>query len=225
MEEVCENLVKIFLEQQGYLVTTNKRVPLNKFTKTLKVKQSAKIQYEVDIIAINPLRKKYIVGEVKGTKHGLTLESVKELRIINNKNYKRKLNNWLNEKYGKKFDCVLYVDHIKEKEKEKIEKFREKKKFKIVTFKEILDYLYNECEKINYSNDLTQIFRVEKRLKEEEKWEKFKRLSDIKEFEELLEEKWRERKVNKSKKKNDDKDTENYKLEDGIFQQKKKTDL
>src|SRR3989344_2412201 len=127
-EEASENLVKVFLENKDYLVTTNKKVRIKHKVKT-KTKRGYQIHNspcEVDIIAVNLKDGDKIIGEVKGWRSGVDKTNFKKLhkasnslqksgqralRIINDQKYKRRLKKEIEKIYGANFRIVLFVDH------------------------------------------------------------------------------------------------------------------
>ncbi len=189
-EEANEGLVRVYLENLNYLVTTNKKVRIKHKvrTKTKKGYQMHNSAYEVDIIAINPKTRDKIIGEVKGWRVGIHKYHFKglykahnriqkagqrALKIINDGRYRNKLTKTIESIYGKGFRTVLFMNHINKKDEDIIKKFMKKESFDIITFKQILNELNQDALKFSYSNEpLMQLLRIQKRLSEDKKKEK-----------------------------------------------------
>ncbi len=167
MAEATEELVKIYLEQKGYLVTTSKKVNVR------TTKSSPRT--ELDLIAVKtkgkdkdglPLR---ILGEVKGfgIHHRCFKKLDKKLRkrdkyksreeygrfkAYNNKEYKRKILNELEKEYGyKDFSCVLFCYSVNRNYEQEIREFLKKENIMIITHDEILKCLFEESNN-EYNN-------------------------------------------------------------------------
>ena len=173
MAEATEELIKVYLEQRGYLVTTSKKVD----AKTSKHSP----QGELDIIAVRlgksdgkiPELPEKIIGEVK--KYGAGYSCFKKLyqdlrkggkevakestaekeqggyKIINIEEYKEKILREL-KKYGdEKFTFVLFVEKIQKKYEQETKDFLKKENITLVTHTDVISYLFENC-KSDYNN-------------------------------------------------------------------------
>lgn len=184
-EESSESLVKVYLENRGYLVTTNKHIRLEKVVNVKHgKKQIHNPAYEIDIIAINPKTKDKIIGEVKGTQHGLhssyfrklkkpmnqgEARAQRGLKIVNDTIFRNKLKKEIEKEYGiRGFRIFLFVDHIAKNDKNAIESLAKQQRFNICTFEEILEYLDKHVLDFAYSNDpIMQLLRIQDRIAKE----------------------------------------------------------
>ena len=176
MVEATEELVKVFLEQNGYLVTTSKRVD----AKTSKNAPRA----EVDIIAIKigenqinnlPLR---IVGEVKS--YSIDQRGFEELDIelrkkygynsrpeysrykwINDKDYRSKILDGLKNEYSySDFKFVLFCSGVKSKYEREVKEYLKKEDIYVVTHREILKWLFKNRNNEYTDNQIMQVIRL-----------------------------------------------------------------
>ncbi len=167
MAEATEELVKVYLEQKGYLVTTSKKIDVR------TTKNSPRT--ELDLIAVKTEGKdkdglpSRILGEVKGygIHHRLFKELDEKLRkrdeyesreeygkfkYYNNNEYKREILNKLKEEYGyKDFTCVLFCYSINGNYEQEIREFLEKENIMIVLLADVLKYLFEESN-TEYNN-------------------------------------------------------------------------
>lgn len=167
MSEPGEHLVKLYLESKNYLVLVGRRYKIKKAPAN-----------EIDIIAINPIERDKIIGEVKVWESGITGYHFREvcgridedyqrpLKLINNKTYQKTIIREVEKTYGSGFRIALYVHHIVKKWENRIRKFAKKEEFEIVTFSEIVKGLLIQKDKLGYFKDpVLQFLRI---------WEKTK---------------------------------------------------
>ena len=178
MAEATEELVKVFLEQKGYLVTTSKKVNV----KTHKNSPRA----ELDIVGVytkedDPHLPKRIVGEVKSFPIDQTgfEELDKELRSkrgyksrtdyqrykwINNIEYSKQILIALQEEYGyDDFKFVLFCEGINKTYELEIKEFLKKKDITVITHGEILKWLFEKQGNEYTNNNILQLVRLIKK--------------------------------------------------------------
>jgi hypothetical protein len=177
MVEATEELVKIYLEQNGYIVTTSKRVDAKTFPSAPRA--------EVDIVAIKtgrgqtnnlPLR---IVGEVKS--YSVDARGFEELdkqlrkkynyisrteyarfKWINNKEYKKEILESLRKEYSyDDFKFVLFCSGIKPKKYEKeIKDYLNGEDIFILKHSEILKWLFDNRTNEYTDHQILQLIRL-----------------------------------------------------------------
>lgn len=167
----------LYLDARGYLVTSNTKYRIPRTIKTKTGSQLQRTPYEADIIAINPLKKDRIWGEVKGWESGVQKRHFRELwkehdqwqsntKIFNDDELRQKLENAIGERYGRGFRLVLYCDHIKPTDRAPILGYAKKKGFAIIEMEEIVRGLMKAKDEHAYTNDSTiQLLRVMQRRK------------------------------------------------------------
>jgi len=141
LEESVEHLVRLYFESRGFLVVTNQKFKIGKGTPP-----------EVDVIAVNPKTGEKILAEVKAwkIKRGhitkiLSPEDRKKypkyqrrLRIVNDREFREKLIEKVEERYGEGFKVYLFAAGIQKKyEKEIMQVLKEEG----ITFVSIVDVI------------------------------------------------------------------------------------
>jgi len=186
MAEATEELVKVFLEQKGYLVTTSKRVD----AKTTKNSPRA----EIDIIAIytgkgDPGMPKRIAGEVKSypidargfekldkilrAKYGYkSRPDYERFKWVNNREYSSRILEALEKEYGyKDFKYVLFCGGIHKEYEKEILDFLKINGITVITHKTILEWLFENRTNEYTDNQILQIIRlIKNNLKDNLKW-------------------------------------------------------
>lgn len=175
MAEATEELVKIYLEQKGFLVTTSKRA-------NTKIDNYA-TRAELDILAIrtkevNDGLPNKIIGEVKSFKiHYKCFKSVYEelkkkygyksrdsysrYKWVNDKKYRSDIAKSIENEYGlKDFTFVLFCGGIENKHSKEVNDFLEKENIKVVTHKEVLKELFETRTNEYTNNDILQLIRL-----------------------------------------------------------------
>ena len=179
MTEATEELVKVYLERKGYLVTLSKRVD----AKTTNNSPRA----ELDIVAVKtkndnsinlPLR---IIGEVKS--YDLPVNALEELyedlkikqnlkyrkeysryKWINNKIYQNKIITEVNKEYGfSDFKFVLFCLKIQSKFEKQIRAFLKSKNIYVITHDQIIKELYDSVNNEYIDNQILQLLRLIKK--------------------------------------------------------------
>ncbi len=156
---------------------TKYKIPKTVTTKTGQ-QQHQTVAYEVDIIAVNPLTKEKIWGEVKGWETGVQKRHFKALwkehrewqrttKLFNNPNLRQELRSRIEEKYGPSFKLVLYCDHIKTSDRDSIMNHAKKMDFQIVEMDSIVTGILKLRDEQAYSNDaVMQMLRIMYRLEQ-----------------------------------------------------------
>ena len=176
MAEATEELVKIFLEQNGYLVTTSKKVD----AKTSKNSPRA----EIDIVAIHTNDKKdsklpkRIAGEVKSfpidargfeeldkilrMKHEYkSREDYQRYKWINNIQYSKQILGALEKEYGyNDFKFVLFCGGINKKYEKDIKEFLKGRDIFVMTHSAVLDWLFKNRTNEYTDNQILQLIRL-----------------------------------------------------------------
>jgi hypothetical protein len=175
MAEATEELVKIFLEQRGYLVTTSKRIN----AKTSKNSPRA----EIDIVAIytkddQTQLPKRIAGEVKS--YPIDARGFEELdkalrkkynyksrkdyqryKWINNLEYSKQIIKALEKEYGyDDFKFVLFCGGINKKYEKEIRDFLMTKGIIVITHSEMLKWLFENRTNEYTDNQILQLIRL-----------------------------------------------------------------
>ena len=186
MAEATEEIVKVFLEQKGYLVQLSKRVDAKHKTKYAP-------RAELDLVAIFTNEKKEatlkgkklpkrIIGEVKSEK--IHIRYFKELyepllkkgrtsvpnygkvKWVNDKEYRAEILKAVSEEYGGDFTCVLFCGEPIAKDNDDIRNYLKKEEIELITHSEILESLFEESSnkesnKKEYTdNQVLQLIRL-----------------------------------------------------------------
>ena len=176
MVEATEELVRVYLEQNGYLVTASKKVDV----KTSRHAPRA----EIDIIAIKikddktcnlPLR---IAGEVKSfiidqrgfkelddklrQEHGyVSRPEFGRYKWVNDKNYRKNILDSLEKEYNyPDFKFVLFCSGIQPKYEKEIRDYLKKEEIYIVKHRDIIKWLYNNITDEYTDNQIMQLIRL-----------------------------------------------------------------
>lgn len=176
MVEATEELVKIFLEQKGYMVTTSKRVEA--FTSKYSPRA------ELDIIAIKPKEDDSeklpprIIGEVKSfpidqrgfenldkklrEKYGYkSRQEYARYKWINNVDYRNEILEKVKEEYGyDDFKFVLFCSGIKSKYEEEIKEYLQEENIELVTHQTVLQWLFENRSNEYTDNQIMQVIRL-----------------------------------------------------------------
>lgn len=178
MAEATEELIKIFLEQKGYLVTLSKRINV----KTSKYSPRA----EVDVIAVRidgpddglPDR---IAGEVKSydvSPRGFkaldtqlrkrdkytSREEYGRFKWVNNKKYRSDILKSLNKEYKfKDFEYVLFCNGVTKKYEPEIKAFLKKENIGLITHKFVIEWLFKKSTSEYTDNQILQVIRLIKK--------------------------------------------------------------
>jgi len=183
-EEANEYIVKLFLESDNYLVTTNKKIRISHKVNTKKGIQIHNTPYEIDIIAIRPKPLDKIIGEVKGWRSGLhkwnftklvpkptnklQKRSQERMHLINDEIFRKSMVKGVENVYGEGFKIVIFCHHINKKDEKEIKNFAKNENFKIIAWKEILKRLDEIKDTLAYSNEpITQLLRIQKSLNQQ----------------------------------------------------------
>jgi len=169
MEEANERIVKLFLENRGFLVKTSQRVKIRK-----------NLFLEADIIALRPVNRNdgipnKIIGEVKSwpvkpknfrklIKKG-EKPYFKSFKYLNNEGYKKIFKDKIEEKFGKGFKFAIFSRPPANKHKERLDNFFKKEDIFYLDHITLLNNLIKELDEYSYSNDPElQILRLLKRF-------------------------------------------------------------
>ena len=175
MAEATEELVKVYLEQKGYLVTLLKKVE----ARTSKNSPRA----EIDVVAVRNVSQKdglpdRIAGEVKSYKpeprHFKRLDQklrqkysyksrteYDRYKWVNNQEYRREILNALNREYGfKDFQYVLFCSDLSKKYEGEIRMFLQEENIGIVNHSEILKWLLKNQNNEYTDNQILQLIRL-----------------------------------------------------------------
>jgi len=178
MAEATEELVKIYLEQKGYLVTTSKRID----AKTSKNSPRA----EIDIVAIYTKKDKTelpkrIAGEVKSypidargfeeldkalrKKHNYKSRvDYQRYKWVNNLEYSKQIIQALEKEYGfNDFKFVLFCGGINKKYEKDIREFLMNRGIMVITHSEILKWLFDNRTNEYTDNQILQLIRLIKK--------------------------------------------------------------
>ena len=179
--EATEELVKVYLEMKGYLVTLSKRVDV----RTSKNSPRS----EIDVVAVRTAKNKSndglpsrIAGEVKSFKiNQRGFEKLdKKLRKkygyrsrkeyggykwLNNKQYGKDILDSLNKEYGfKDFTFVLFCDGVKPKKyEEQIKEFLKEEKVKLVSHSDVLKWIFENRTNEYTNSEILQLIRLIKK--------------------------------------------------------------
>jgi hypothetical protein len=119
--EAFEHLVKVMLETDGYVVTTNVKFPVDKHTKNGQIQKHG---YEVDVVGAR--HGSLVLGSVKSFlgSHGVNVRGFKDIsghdyhrdfglyKLFNDSRLREDIFQKANEKYGypvNQIELVLYV--------------------------------------------------------------------------------------------------------------------
>ena len=178
MAEATEEIVKVFLEQKGYLVQLSKRVDAKHKTKYAP-------RAELDLVAVFNGKKeaalngrklpKRIIGEVKSErihiryfkelyeplkKKGRTSKNnYGKVKWVNDKKYRKEILEAVTETYGGDFKFVIFCGEAT-KNKEEIKKYLEGEGMELITHAEILKSLFDNSSNEYTNNQVLQLIRL-----------------------------------------------------------------
>lgn len=167
MEEATEYLIKLYLERNGYLVSTNKTYyyPKKTILKNGKtITQETPIQ--LDIVAINPITDDRIIGEVKSWfgSTGVTKNHFKDLagnkwnlkedrfKLINSDAVQKSAFEGVEKEFGhgkNGFKLALYIGHYGRPHEDEVKQYLSTleingNKIRLEPFEEIINFLIND---------------------------------------------------------------------------------
>ena len=180
MAEATEEVVKVFLEQKGYLVQLSKRVDPKTHPNSPRT--------ELDLVAIftNEGKKdalkdklpKRIIGEVKSErihiryfkelyepllkKGSTSVNNYGKVKWVNDKKYRKEILKAVSKEYGyKDFKFVLFCGEPT-KHKEEIREYLKGEEMELITHSEILTSLFEKSSNEYTDNQVLQVLRMMK---------------------------------------------------------------
>jgi hypothetical protein len=178
MAEATEELIKIYLEQKGYFVTTSKRINVKNKSHSsrteldivaIKTKNAysnlpSKIVGEVKSYSINPRCFKKLDIELRSKYNYKSRSDYDRYKWLNDDGYKTKILNTLKQEYGFNFEYVLFCSDITPKKYEtEVKAFLKKENIYLVLHKDILKYLFENRTNEYTNNQILQLIRLIKK--------------------------------------------------------------
>ena len=166
--EAFEHIVKVFLESQGYVVTTNVKFPVKRRTKKANYEEYQTHGYEVDIVGAKS--NSLLLGSVKSFfgSGGVSRQGFKEIADTSKKTHfdQHKIFNALeirdgilkgaSSKYGyprEQIQLCLFVGRFSFEEEQIITNYLKEKHVKVYNLKMIVEGLLKAAKPSTYIND------------------------------------------------------------------------
>lgn len=166
--EAFEHIVKVFLEFQGYVVTTNIKFPVRRKTKKAKYEEYQTHGYEVDIIGAKA--DSLLLGSVKSFfgSGGVNRQGFKGIADTTKKTYydQYKMFNVpeiykgilveASKRYGyplKQIQVCLFVGNFSSGEEQLITRYLENKQIEVYDLRTIVNGLLKASKPSTYTND------------------------------------------------------------------------
>ena len=166
--EAFEHIVKVFLESQGYVVTTNVKFPVKRKTKKASYEEYQTHGYEVDIVGARS--NSLLLGSVKSFfgSGGVSRQGFKEIanagrkthfdqyKIFNEIEVRDGILKEASSRYGyplKHIQLCLFVGKFSFGEEQTITDYLEKKYIKVYNLRMIIEGLLEAAKPSTYMND------------------------------------------------------------------------
>lgn len=166
--EAFEHIVKVFLESQGYVVTTNVKFPVKRRTKKASYEEYQTHGYEVDIVGARS--NSLLLGSVKSFfgSGGVSRQGFKEIanasrkthfdqyKIFNEIEVRDGILKEASSRYGyplKHIQLCLFVGKFSFGEEQTITDYLEKKHIKVYNLRLIIEGLLEAAKPSTYMND------------------------------------------------------------------------
>ena len=166
--EAFEHIVKVFLETQGYVVTTNVKFPVKRKTKKTNYEEYQTHGYEVDIIGARS--NSLLLGSVKSFfgSGGVSRQGFKEIADASKKTHFNQYNIFnvpeirdgilkeVSSKYGypgEQIQLCLFVGRFSFGEEQIITSYLKKKRIKVYNLQMIVEGLLKAAKPSTYTND------------------------------------------------------------------------
>jgi len=139
LEESAEHLVRLYFESRDFLVITNQKFKIGKRTSP-----------EVDIIAVNPKTGEKIIAEVKAWEiQGCHFRKVwgrphdwqGRFKIVNNREFREKLLEKVEERYGKGFKIYIFAAGLQKKYEKELLHVLEEENIKFIPIVNVIKEL------------------------------------------------------------------------------------
>ncbi len=181
MEEATEHLVRLHLESQGYVVSTNVKIRLERRISTARGFQKQRTPFEVDLVAVNPKSGDRILGDVKsyfgsrgvGARHfkklgGRQSRLVKRMKLANDRRLAKRILRELEERYGGSFRIVLYAGKMVKGERTRVVEFLKRRGIEVVHFDDVMGGLVSHIRsqgKTYFNDQVIQTIKILDALK------------------------------------------------------------